>query len=332
MQTINAYFQKIVDEVEAFGGDILKFAGDSVFCEWQATAANRMETGDGVSLAGSSLASQEPWHGLSLEECVMTAAACGAKIVEECADYPVYADSTTHGRQISVLNVHCGLGFGEVVGVHVGDRETRMEYLILGDPIQQVVDATVVANRGEVVASPEALMLLGETADLDQRLLDADSDTPQVIATKTTCFFKPKRDREEVQQDWTISLRDFTTKPRERLAKRCDDWDLAALSRLRQRMSLYVHPVVVADEFAQKYYRNRHRAEDIHLSEAELRSVFTIFIMPRINARLTGEDEEDCRLLALLNDIMLVMTRELARSKGQLRQFIVDDKGKSLEG
>jgi hypothetical protein len=185
------------------------------------------------------------------------------------------------------------------------------------------------ASRGEVVASPEALVILEETAELDPCILNGDMDKPQVIATKSTCFFHPKG-TDHVQVDWTVTLQDFTTKPRERLAKRCDDWGLPALTRLRQRMALYVHPVVVNDEFAMKIYPgDRNRAQERHRSEAELRDVYTVFIMPLITARLTGDDEEDCKVLVLLNDIMLIMTRELSRFKGHLRQFIVDDKGKN---
>lgn len=320
----------IVDEVEAFGGDILKFAGDAVFCEWQATTSNPLEAFDGASLGGISQGSRsiEPWHGLGLEECVLTAAACGARIVDKCSDHPVYECGGSSGTQVATLNVHCGVGFGEVVGVHVGDRDTRMEYLILGDPIEQVADAILIASRGEVVASSSALVVLEETAELDACITESDMDKPQVIATKSTCFFHPKG-TDHVQQDWTVTLRDATTKPRERLAMRCDDWDLDALTRLRQRMALYVHPVVVNDEFAMKIYPgDRNRAAQRHRSEAELRDVYTIFLMPLITARLTGDDEEDCKVLVLLNDIMLIMTRELRRFKGHLRQFIVDDKGK----
>lgn len=318
----------IVDEVEAFGGDILKFAGDAVFCEWQATTSNPLDPGDGISLSGSSQGSIEPWHGLGLEECALTAAACGARIVDKCSDYPVYDGIGSPGTQVATLNVHCGLGFGEVVGVHVGDRESRMEYLILGDPIEQVADAILCASRGEVVASPDALVVLEETAELDEIITNADMNKPQVIATKSTSFFKPKGNY-QVQTGWSVALQNLSTKPRERLARRCNDWTMPALTRLRQRMALYVHPVVVNDESAAKVYPgDRNRAQERHRSEAELRDVYTVFIMPLITARLTGDDEEDCKVLVLLNDIMLIMTRELSRFKGHLRQFIVDDKGK----
>lgn len=326
-KTINNYFQMIVDEVEAFGGDILKFAGDAVFCEWQATTSNPLETGDGISLSGSSQGSIEPWHGLGLEECVLTAAACGARIVDKCSDYPVYDGIGSSGTQVATLNVHCGLGFGEVVGVHVGDRESRMEYVILGDPIEQVAEAILCASRGEVVASPDALVILEETSELDARITNGDMTKPQVIASKSSLFFRPKGNF-QIQQMWSVARQNLSTKPRERLAKRCDDWATPALTRLRQRMALYVHPVVVNDESAAKIYPgDRNRAQERHRSEAELRDVYTVFIMPMITARLTGDDEEDCDVLVLLNDIMLIMTRELARFKGHLRQFIVDDKG-----
>ena len=312
--------------MESFGGDVLKFAGDALFAEWQATSLATLEVGDN-SIAGNSQSSKEPWHGLGVEECVLTAATCGARIVVECSDFPVYESGGSNGKLVTTLNVHCGVGFGEVVGVHVGDKETRMEYLILGDPIEQVAEAIEIASRGEVVASPEALIILEESAILEQCILSSDMDKPQVIATKSACFFHPK-DTVHIQKDWTLKFKDVTTKPRERLAKRCDDWDLEALKRLKQRISLYVHPVVVNDEFAMKVYPGDHnRAQERHRSEAELRGVFTVFIMPLITARLAGDNTEDAKVLILLNDIMLLMTRELARFKGQMRQFIVDDKG-----
>lgn len=64
-----------------------------------------------------------------------------------------------------------------------------------------------------------------------------------------------------------------------------------------------------------------------HQAEAELRSVFVIFIMPKMEAKVTGNKKADEDLFLLLNKVMHVTTRELDRFKGHLRQFIVDDKG-----
>jgi class 3 adenylate cyclase len=133
-KVINSYFQKIVDLVSEFQGDIQKFAGDALFAEWRVSPT------------------------MSLEQCVEAAAACSAMVVRECADYPVIAFGESMFGQdenspISTLNVHCGLGCGEMAGVHVGDDMDRREYLYLGDPILQAGEACDKADLGECVAS-----------------------------------------------------------------------------------------------------------------------------------------------------------------------------------
>ena len=64
-----------------------------------------------------------------------------------------------------------------------------------------------------------------------------------------------------------------------------------------------------------------------HESEAELRSVFTIFIKPNIDVKLSGDPTENTRTYNQLNDIMYIVTSVLENFKGQLCQFILDDKG-----
>eukprot|EP00554_Chaetoceros_debilis_P009004 CAMPEP_0194101608 /NCGR_PEP_ID=MMETSP0150-20130528/2290_1 /TAXON_ID=122233 /ORGANISM="Chaetoceros debilis, Strain MM31A-1" /LENGTH=1615 /DNA_ID=CAMNT_0038788273 /DNA_START=63 /DNA_END=4907 /DNA_ORIENTATION=- len=67
-------------------------------------------------------------------------------------------------------------------------------------------------------------------------------------------------------------------------------------------------------------------------SEAELRSVFTIFIKPNIEVNLTNDLEKSDKQFNQLNDIMNTVTGILDELKGQLLQFIVDDKGVVLIG
>jgi len=127
-KTINMYFEMIVKQVLHFDGDILKFAGDAIFAEWPAQTSNPYGEEGKRSLA----------------ECIAIASMCGAKIVETCSDYPIYApakgDAGGAGvvTEIGSLNVHCGVGVGDVAGVHVGDHEYRREFLLVGDPIDQV--------------------------------------------------------------------------------------------------------------------------------------------------------------------------------------------------
>jgi len=125
-KVINSYFQVIVNTITDCRGDILKFAGDAVFAEW---------TSSGLSDDFEKC----------MEDAVMNACCCAATIVETCSDYPVFKNIGIgdQGEQVATLNVHCGVGFGKLIGVHVGDDEKRREYLILGDPINQVSENTV---------------------------------------------------------------------------------------------------------------------------------------------------------------------------------------------
>ncbi|KAK1736676.1 adenylate/guanylate cyclase domain-containing protein [Skeletonema marinoi] len=93
-------------------------------------------------------------------------------------------------------------------------------------------------------------------------------------------------------------------------------------------ISLYAHPVVVNDD-NETTSRFKTESDDLerHLAEAELRNVYTCFISPLIDYKITGDEEKDKQLFNLLNDIMNLARRQLDRACGHLRQFIVDDKG-----
>jgi len=119
---------------------------------------------------------------------------------------------------------------------------------------------------------------------------------------------------------------------RDLIVSKCDMYDTAALERFLQKICLYVHSVVVDEErsVVQHHRRNSLSAQERHRAEAELRNVYTMFIMPRMTAKLSGDPEKDIELFQILNKILLVVTRELSRYCGHLRQFIVDDKGELI--
>ncbi len=58
------------------------------------------------------------------------------------------------------LQVHIGLGAGTVVGMHVGGGNDRCEYVIGGEPLQQITGAEHLAKAGEIVVSPQAWKLI----------------------------------------------------------------------------------------------------------------------------------------------------------------------------
>jgi hypothetical protein len=156
---------------------------------------------------------------------------------------------------------------------------------------------------------------------------------PICIATRGTTFFSFEGDKRR-KSGIDITLNTEMTRY-EALRTHCRDLNQSALARLHLQMALYVHPVIRDDELALsaqirqgKIAQPQSTIEDRHLAEAELRSVFTIFIKAVMLPKITGDPDIDGELYAKLGDIMHVVSRELDRYSGHLRQFIVDDKGK----
>lgn len=154
-KVINSYFDMIVSEVILHGGDILKFAGDAFFAEWKVledTQKNENEhfTKNPLADLNASLASinEFAWDDddvPKLSTCTLSATRCATSIVRKFSDFQVTSASTNNTG--AMLNVHCGIGVGRLVGLHVGDYkedqeeegvELRREFLILGSAIDQV--------------------------------------------------------------------------------------------------------------------------------------------------------------------------------------------------
>jgi len=228
---------------------------------------------------------------------------------------------TNLSSEAVTLNVKCGVGVGHIVGIHVGDDISRREYLILGDPISQVAKAEAAASQGEVYASPEAVQLLVRVGHLTGDWEEAVKDgKPMQIANRNGRFFEEKERR--------LSHRESSMScEAKEMLHLCDDLNSIELQWLKRTISLYVHPVVVNDDNERATPMRRRSNQERHLAEAELRNVYTCFITPLIDYKLSGDKGKDEKLFSLLNNIMNLTTRELDRMQGHLRQFILDDKG-----
>jgi hypothetical protein len=292
-------------------GDILKFAGDAVFIEWKATEA------------------------ISLENCVEAAANCAAKIISRCSDFSVLANGvyggsscliTSQAAKVETLNVHCGIGAGQMIGVHVGDHELRREYILLGQPIQQATVATDVASLGEVAISPEAHAILSRVCEFDEDITRTNGKTPTVIVSRDAVKFASKR-RMGIHQPKVVN--DVSRG----VTHHVEGLEVEALKKYRRMMSLYVHPVVVDNDIAPddakkaRIRRIDRCAQERHRQEAEIRNVYVMFVNPIIETRVTKNEKANRQMYKLLNDIMNLSSREIKRFSGHLRQFIVDDKG-----
>jgi hypothetical protein len=260
-----------------------------------------------------------------MEGCVAVAAMCGAAIVAKCSDYPVYANTRMGtpnlSAQVASLNVHCGIGCGNLVALHSGNQVQRQS-LVVGDPIEQVAAAEHLAECGQVVASYESLIVLSRSSDLSESLGQSKEDgKPGVIAVREIVMFTPiehfrfqyaNRVGEDIAATW--------------IKRQIEGMNLKTLSCYRHLISLYVHPVSVANGGANDALRTTSIRRQ--LEEAELRNVCVLFIKVMTPTTVTGNNDDDSPLFTLLDAALNVTTRELGRFYGHLCQYLVDDKGK----
>jgi hypothetical protein len=181
------------------------------------------------------------------------------------------------------------------------------------------------------LASPESMRALAKVCEIPSHI--QSSKKPVCIASRGQMFF-PLDGTNSSDRD--LQMVDLHIPIYENLRRHCTHMHRAALSRLHLQMALYVHPVVRGDELAishrSKVAQKSDQPRSRHLAEAELRSVYTIFIKAMVSPQFTGKQDVDELLFKKLGDIMHVTSRELDRYSGHLRQFIVDDKGEEDVG
>jgi len=179
------------------------------------------------------------------------------------------------------------------------------------------------------MASPEAILALAFICDIPEAV--RESTQPICIASRDNDFFNLESMKQHTSDDEAMPA---ALQPYQSLRMHCKALNHTALARLHTQMALYVHPVIRGDEIALsvaiqagKISQPTETLESRHRAEAELRSVYTIFIKAVLSPRITGMRDIDQDLYKNLADIMHVTSRELDRYSGHLRQFIVDDKG-----
>jgi class 3 adenylate cyclase len=311
-RAINEYFECIVNEVTNHSGDILQFAGDSLLAAWRVSSSKSHSSCPSVRM--------------NSDDCVTAAALCGAAIVSKYSEYPICVCNTAkidEGGEGHVLNVHCGLSFGTLVAVHVGDDTSRRQNIFLGSSMDAIALAASIAEIGEVAACPTSIDILSRRCVLSESISSSTPRTPAVIANQSMTMF-------------TLSAPFFPAvidPLSSRVERFLSEWDTEALLHYRSLLSLYVHPVVAANDAGDGNASYPDVAGDVKLvqtrqvEEAELRNVFVMFIAPLISVSIPEDNENDSLLFDLLNAIMNLATRELARFGAHLRQFVVDDKG-----
>lgn len=152
---LNTYFGQITDLILAHGGDVLKFAGDSLLAIWVA-------------------------EGLSLADAAHQAAACGLAVQD-------YAQTYIPPQGVD-LSLKICLGVGEVTIAHIGGVLGRWEYSVAGPPLTQIRRLYQYSQSSGVALSAEAWSLLqtvgfSEPLGQSDRCLQTIQPAPPVLST-----------------------------------------------------------------------------------------------------------------------------------------------------
>jgi class 3 adenylate cyclase/predicted ATPase len=145
---LNGYFSRMIELVEAQGGEIVKFSGDAVTAVFPAIDE---------SLSSATRRAQQ-------------AAEAMQAAMSDFAVLPTSAGPIALGMKI-------GIGAGAISAAQVGGRHDRWEYVIAGDPLRQVAQAEHRAQRGEIILSPEAAEIIAPPTIPPRPLIQPDWST-----------------------------------------------------------------------------------------------------------------------------------------------------------
>jgi class 3 adenylate cyclase len=105
---INGYFSNIIEIVEKWGGDVIKFAGDALYVVWQTNTGRSGASGENDKAGGTSRPAKS-MRSMSMmptfinqefrqnaTEATKKAVNCGLEICEVCGNYPVYMEGKSN--------------------------------------------------------------------------------------------------------------------------------------------------------------------------------------------------------------------------------------------
>jgi len=297
-KTMKGYLDKIIRIVLSHEGDIVKFAGDAVIIMWKADMTGTdgvqcmREGKDSVKDGGNPMSIICRCANCVKGELVLKGSVCCLELLQNLGKYRVNIE----GCSVNELNIHLGIGSGQIYDIHVKGDEERWEHFVVGDPMTQL---GVVLN----LAKPEQLALSHASYQYLKRVVNAN------------LFHIGEYDKRCIILEGLKLMEEMMVTSRKRRAVPLASEDkLAKIDEDHLRLyRKYVNPSVL--------YKLRNNEDFTNINE--LRQVTTIFIKLDMPSVARGPEE----FLSSAQFAMSAVQRSMRRYEGILRQFHVDDKG-----
>ncbi|KAI9208088.1 nucleotide cyclase [Polychytrium aggregatum] len=289
-KTMKGYLDQIIQTVLTHGGDIVKFAGDAVIVYWKIEGpcdGTNISPNDPVSIARG--------------ELVVKACYCCLDMLKKLGRYKI----NIPGCEIEDLQIHLGIGSGQLYDVHVGMTD-RWEHFIAGEAVNQLNHVLNAAKPGELAISHQAFKWFSLVIDIETITLGAYNKKYILLngLEKAQRKIPPSTPTENDDLAlWEIASADL---------------NVCLYQKFMNESALYK---LQADINQSRLFRIESGLNEL-LSLYELRQVTTVFI--RIGSLQNWNGKTS---LADAQQAMAIAQTALKKYEGSLRQFHVDDKG-----
>ena len=140
---VNAYLDRLLEIIDRYGGDVIKFAGDAVLVVWAGNAGDDDE----------------------LEYNLLCASKCALELQKQAGDHPV------KGTEFS-FRIHCGLCCGmiesEIFAAASHMHMQRLFHSVSGQPLVDISELVDLAKSGEIAISEDVADYLGTRGEFKE--------------------------------------------------------------------------------------------------------------------------------------------------------------------
>jgi len=181
---LNRYFGWMIAFAEAEGGEVVKFGGDSLTVVFAATS-------EPLAMATRRAYQVAQTMQVAMEEFGIMESSVG----------------------LVSLKMKVGIGAGQILSAHIGGIDSRWEYIIAGDPLNQATRAEREAQQGQIVLSPQAQAVIAPNRPASRRSIpqiDWSTVADPVMAEHYLRCYTPKPIRtwlDEGLHSWLATLR-----------------------------------------------------------------------------------------------------------------------------
>ncbi|GBG31842.1 Adenylate cyclase type 10 [Hondaea fermentalgiana] len=349
---LNKYFSRLIETINEFGGDVVKFAGDAVLCIWKPQVSD-MRRGS----SSPRVAKQQRQR--LMESYAQAATLCAFKAKGLVERVRVGDDEKT-------LRLHCGLASGKISILSVGgaDASSRREIVLTGEALR-VAGVAVDLAEPETVVLGQQVWRHVRTITICAKVSDSDQDAKMGPMLSGGAAAVAAAGAAVVPSDFAADANiDNNSLSRDRGAQGQLDVGSKKPRATQQRQAAHaikrpsfylVHQVTVEPVLDT---RNRRHSSNITTLQGMLPpidlllGVLESYIPAHIVKQLKGRQKihNDVRLvsvlfmnicnhartfgytndpdqLELMQEIFLRAQRIVNHHEGMIRQFIVDDKG-----